>query len=102
MPLPGGPERGSVVSGLLRPGRAGPVRFVTGRSWSTPTAACSHAGTRSARPSRPSSPRPLGSCDQADACQVARHWVGPVETMGGGVAGMDGNACVVIILSAHD
>ncbi|AFA71164.1 putative acetyl-CoA acyltransferase/thiolase [Gordonia polyisoprenivorans VH2] len=31
--------------------------------------------------------------------QVARHGVGMVETMGGGAAGMDGNACVVTILS---
>ncbi|MCE3551438.1 thiolase family protein [Pseudonocardia sp. RS11V-5] len=31
--------------------------------------------------------------------QVARHRVGLVETMGGGAAGMDGNACVVTILS---
>ncbi len=98
----GGPERGSVESGLLRPGRAGPVRFVSGRSRSTPAAACSHAGTRSARPARPSSPRSLGSCGQAYARQVARHRVGLVETMGGGAAGMDGNACVVTILSAHD
>ncbi|GAB3392582.1 thiolase family protein [Amycolatopsis echigonensis] len=33
--------------------------------------------------------------------QVARHRVGLVETMGGGAAGMDGNACVVTILSAE-
>ena len=32
--------------------------------------------------------------------QVRRHSVGLVETMGGGAAGMDGNACVVTILSA--
>ncbi|TYQ11748.1 UNVERIFIED_ORG: acetyl-CoA C-acetyltransferase [Gordonia westfalica J30] len=32
--------------------------------------------------------------------QVGRHSVGMVETMGGGAAGMDGNACVVTILSA--
>lgn len=31
--------------------------------------------------------------------QVDRHRVGMVETMGGGAAGMDGNACVVTILS---
>jgi acetyl-CoA acetyltransferase len=37
---------------------------------------------------------------RADARQVARHRVGLVETMGGGAAGMDGNACVVTILSA--
>jgi acetyl-CoA C-acetyltransferase len=36
---------------------------------------------------------------RADARQVARHRVGLVETMGGGAAGMDGNACVVTILS---
>ncbi len=36
---------------------------------------------------------------QAGARQVARHRVGMVETMGGGAAGMDGNACVVTILS---
>jgi hypothetical protein len=35
----------------------------------------------------------------AGARQVARHRVGLVETMGGGAAGMDGNACVVTILS---
>ncbi|MBW0092277.1 thiolase family protein [Pseudonocardia sp. KRD-184] len=33
--------------------------------------------------------------------QVARHAVGLVETMGGGAAGMDGNACVVTILSTQ-
>jgi len=33
--------------------------------------------------------------------QVARHRVGLVETMGGGAAGMDGNACVVTILSVQ-
>ncbi|TCK25873.1 thiolase family protein [Pseudonocardia endophytica] len=33
--------------------------------------------------------------------QVERHRVGLVETMGGGAAGMDGNACVVTILSAQ-
>lgn len=32
--------------------------------------------------------------------QVRRHGVGMVETMGGGAAGMDGNACVVTVLSA--
>ncbi|GAC67370.1 thiolase family protein [Gordonia soli] len=31
--------------------------------------------------------------------QVGRHDVGMVETMGGGAAGMDGNACVVTVLS---
>lgn len=31
--------------------------------------------------------------------QVSSHAVGMVETMGGGAAGMDGNACVVTILS---
>ncbi|MGD9988076.1 thiolase family protein [Pseudonocardia sp.] len=36
---------------------------------------------------------------RAGARQVARHRVGLVETMGGGAAGMDGNACVVTILS---
>lgn len=36
---------------------------------------------------------------EAGARQVARHDVGLVETMGGGAAGMDGNACVVTILS---
>lgn len=36
---------------------------------------------------------------QAGARQVPRHGVGLVETMGGGAAGMDGNACVVTILS---
>lgn len=35
----------------------------------------------------------------AEARQVARHGVGMVETMGGGAAGMDGNACVVTVLS---
>jgi acetyl-CoA C-acetyltransferase len=35
----------------------------------------------------------------AERRQVARHRVGLVETMGGGAAGMDGNACVVTILS---
>ena len=38
---------------------------------------------------------------QAGARQVARHRVGLVETMGGGAAGMDGNACVVTILSTQ-
>ncbi|TSE01276.1 thiolase family protein [Skermania sp. ID1734] len=33
--------------------------------------------------------------------QVRRHRTGLVETMGGGAAGMDGNACVVTILSAQ-
>jgi acetyl-CoA C-acetyltransferase len=36
---------------------------------------------------------------RAERRQVARHRVGLVETMGGGAAGMDGNACVVTILS---
>src|SRR5262249_38955358 len=36
---------------------------------------------------------------RAGARQVTRHQVGLVETMGGGAAGMDGNACVVTILS---
>ncbi|RTL70385.1 MAG: thiolase family protein [Pseudonocardiaceae bacterium] len=36
---------------------------------------------------------------RAGARQVAQHRVGMVETMGGGAAGMDGNACVVTILS---
>jgi acetyl-CoA C-acetyltransferase len=36
---------------------------------------------------------------RACARQVAAHRVGLVETMGGGAAGMDGNACVVTILS---
>lgn len=35
----------------------------------------------------------------ADRRQVNRHRVGMVETMGGGAAGMDGNACVVTVLS---
>lgn len=35
---------------------------------------------------------------RAGARQVVRHGVGLVETMGGGAAGMDGNACVVTIL----
>jgi acetyl-CoA C-acetyltransferase len=38
---------------------------------------------------------------RAGARQVARHRVGMVETMGGGAAGMDGNACVVTILSTQ-
>jgi acetyl-CoA acetyltransferase len=38
---------------------------------------------------------------RAEARQVARHRVGLVETMGGGAAGMDGNACVVTILSTQ-
>ncbi|KAF0958946.1 thiolase family protein [Rhodococcus sp. T7] len=38
---------------------------------------------------------------QAGLRQVARHRVGLVETMGGGAAGMDGNACVVTILSTQ-
>jgi acetyl-CoA C-acetyltransferase len=38
---------------------------------------------------------------RAGARQVARARVGLVETMGGGAAGMDGNACVVTILSAR-
>jgi acetyl-CoA acetyltransferase len=36
---------------------------------------------------------------RAGARQVPRHDVGLVETMGGGAAGMDGNACVVTVLS---
>jgi hypothetical protein len=36
---------------------------------------------------------------EAGARQVARHRVGLVETMGGGAAGMDGNACAVTILA---
>ncbi len=36
---------------------------------------------------------------RAGARQVTSHRVGLVETMGGGAAGMDGNACVVTILS---
>ncbi|MBN9107310.1 MAG: hypothetical protein J0I34_00880 [Pseudonocardia sp.] len=36
---------------------------------------------------------------RAGARQIARHRVGMVETMGGGAAGTDGNACVVTILS---
>lgn len=35
----------------------------------------------------------------AERRQVQRHNVGLVETMGGGAAGMDGNACVVTVLS---
>lgn len=38
---------------------------------------------------------------RAGARQVQRHRVGLVETMGGGAAGMDGNACVVTILSTQ-
>jgi acetyl-CoA acetyltransferase len=38
---------------------------------------------------------------RAGARQVERHRVGLVETMGGGAAGMDGNACVVTILSTQ-
>ncbi|BAH51214.1 thiolase family protein [Rhodococcus opacus] len=38
---------------------------------------------------------------RAGARQVDRHRVGLVETMGGGAAGMDGNACVVTILSTQ-
>jgi acetyl-CoA C-acetyltransferase len=38
---------------------------------------------------------------RAGARQVSRHRVGLVETMGGGAAGMDGNACVVTILSTQ-
>ncbi|WP_027929038.1 thiolase family protein [Amycolatopsis thermoflava] len=36
---------------------------------------------------------------EAGSRQVARRRVGLVETMGGGAAGMDGNACVVTILA---
>ncbi|WP_312858004.1 thiolase family protein [Pseudonocardia pini] len=36
---------------------------------------------------------------RAGARQITRHRVGMVETMGGAAAGMDGNACVVTILS---
>jgi acetyl-CoA C-acetyltransferase len=36
---------------------------------------------------------------RAEQRQVTRHQIGLVETMGGGAAGMDGNACVVTILS---
>lgn len=39
---------------------------------------------------------------RAGARQVSRHDVGLVETMGGGAAGMDGNACVVTILSRQN
>jgi acetyl-CoA acetyltransferase len=39
---------------------------------------------------------------RAEARQVARHRVGLVETMGGGAAGMDGNACVVTIVSTQE
>lgn len=38
---------------------------------------------------------------RAGARQVAQHRVGLVETMGGGAAGMDDNACVVTILSTQ-
>jgi acetyl-CoA C-acetyltransferase len=38
---------------------------------------------------------------RAGARQVRRHRVGLVETMGGGAAGMDGNACVVTILATQ-
>ncbi len=33
--------------------------------------------------------------------QVPHHRIGVVETMGGGAAGMDGNACVVVVLSSN-
>lgn len=36
---------------------------------------------------------------EAGPRQVAKHAVGVVETMGGGAAGMDGNACVISVLS---
>jgi acetyl-CoA acetyltransferase len=36
--------------------------------------------------------------DQADGRQVASPRWGAIETMGGGVAGIDGNACVVVLL----
>lgn len=36
---------------------------------------------------------------EAGPRQVARHEIGVVETMGGGAAGMDGNACVVTVLT---
>ncbi|PPJ14433.1 acetyl-CoA acyltransferase [Nocardia nova] len=36
---------------------------------------------------------------EAGGRQVRRHGVGMVETMGGGAAGMDGNACVVTVVS---
>jgi acetyl-CoA acetyltransferase len=35
---------------------------------------------------------------EAGPRQVQRHRLGLVETMGGGAAGMDGNACVVVVL----
>jgi acetyl-CoA C-acetyltransferase len=38
---------------------------------------------------------------RAGARQIRRHRVGLVETMGGGAAGMDGNACVVTILATQ-
>lgn len=38
---------------------------------------------------------------RAGARQVGRHRIGLVETMGGGAAGMDGNACVVTILAVQ-
>lgn len=47
---------------------------------------------------------PVGATGTAQLAEVV--WqlrgVGLVETMGGGTAGMDGNACVVTILSTRD
>lgn len=37
---------------------------------------------------------------QAGARQVPRPRLGLVETMGGGVSGTDGNACVLVLLEA--
>jgi putative transposase len=60
----------------------------------------------------PIAPQPALERLPAETVDNARWWerhlievitgVGLVETMGGGAAGMDGNACVVTILAAQD
>ncbi|HEY3716509.1 MAG TPA: thiolase family protein [Jatrophihabitantaceae bacterium] len=80
-----------------------------------PSGHTAHAGAQPVNPSGGllSRGHPLGATGTAQLAeivwqlrgdagprQVARHDVGLVETMGGGAAGMDGNACVVTILTA--
>jgi hypothetical protein len=65
-------------------------------------AACSPAVTRSATGTAQLAEIARQLRGRAGPRQVRRHRVGLVETMGGGAAGMDGNASVVTILSAQD
>ena len=95
-----GARAGRGGRGRARCRRAAPPRAAARRR-STRPADCSRAGTRSARPGSPRSPRSCGSCAARPGrgrCPGAR--IGVVETMGGGVAGLDGNACVVAVLEA--